>query len=653
MRRLGSRITSAAVLAVLAFPAAAAAQGPIPPQFSTTVDRDPVVQGEPFEFVISIATESAEDPEVRLPQFRGLRVLRQSESHPMSFSFSFGFGGKTQRQTKRTSNYSFVLVADRVGTIVVDPVLVTVDGKQFQSDPYPVRVVETGAPGSAQAPGLAVPPSGGPLAPDPGTGQGEPRFSQDPKSLDGEALAGAVVDPSCFVQLDVARSEAHVGQMVVLTVWLYTAARVSNVDVIREPGTEGFWVETLLAGQRRLEFEPVVVGGRSYERAVLRKLALFPIEEGTLTIAPVMVEVESRRGGFFSRPSVVKRASPAVQVAVTALPADGQPPGFDPANVGRFAYRVEADRTEIAQGEPVTLTVTVSGEGNLRNINLPLVTEVDGFKVYPAENEVSLRPSEQTVAGTRVSRVLMIPKRHGTLAVPGIPWSFFDPVAGEYRTVHNQPLSITVRPGVGAAVAGAPGGAAGAQPVTDGSSERLGRLLRSIESRATLDPESDELTMVRPWFLVAALAAPFLYIAVLFGSRARQRAAEARIRGRSRRADTVARRELAGLRRQLEQVPAGDFFGGLQRVLTRFLESRLEVAVVGDTMEELRRRLSDRGFPADLAERVTAELECCDFARFARSAGVAEERRQGLERMQALIDRLAGVVVKRPEEERQ
>jgi hypothetical protein len=642
------------LVAMLAWAATAAAQSPAPPRIGTSVDRDPVVQGEPFELTISIATESAGDPEIRLPQFRGLRVIRQQESHPMSFSFSFGFGGQSQRQTKRTSNYSFVLVADRPGAYPLEPVLVTIDGKQFKSDPFTLKVVESGAAGTGGKTAPPPPVGSGPLAPEPQAPIGSPPPGTE-KSLAAESLTGAEVDPACFVQLELSRSEAVVGEMVVLTVWLYTTARISDVEVVREPGTEGFWVETLLAGQRRLTFEPVLVDGRPYERGVLRKLALFPIEPGTLTVTPAMVSVETRRGGFFSRPSTVKRASPAVRLAVAPLPAEGRPAGFDPANVGRFNYRVSADREQVEAGEPVTVQISVAGEGNLRNLNLPQLTEVEGFKVYPPENEVNLSPSEQTVSGTRVSRVLMIPKRSGALELPAISWSFFDPAAGEYREVRSRPIAIAVRPGAEPAAGGAVAAGASAEPAAASSRDaafgRLASRLRSIESHAALETGGAGPTMTRAWFLALVLAAPLALIAVLLWSRASRRAEANRVRGRSRRADVLARRELAELRRQQGTVPAGDFFGGLQRVLIRFLENRLQTAVAGDTMDGLRRRLRERGFPAELAERVVAELECCDFARFARSAGSAGERSEGLARMEALIDGLAGVTVTPPERE--
>jgi len=632
------------MIAMLVLPAVAEAQSPTPPRFDITTDRDPIVQGEPFTLVISIATESAEDPAVRLPQFRGLSVLRQSESHPRSFSFSFSFGGQTQRQSKRTSNYTFVLVADQPGEYPIDPVLVTVDGRKYKSDPHTLRVVESSA----------APPGGTALVPAPDRPASDPPPGTE-TVLDGAALSGAEIDPTCFVHLELSKPEAVVGEMVLLTVWLYTTIRISDVEVTREPGTEGFWVETLLPGQRRLSFEAVRVGDRPYDRAVLRRLALFPIEAGNLTVGPVMVNVESRSGGLFSRPKSIKRASPAMRISVAPLPEQGQPAGFDPANVGRFEYRVETDRTRIEVGEPLTLTISVSGEGNLRNIGLPLVTEVEGFRVYPPESEVDLRSSANNVTGSRTSRVLMIPSLPGTHTIPAIPWSFFDPATGEYRVLKSRPIDIEVKGGGALEAAGtAPsaGPLAVDRPGTGGPFDRLAGQLRSIESRASLTPRGDPPAMTRPWFLAAVLAGPLGYLVLLLGFRARRRAAESAGRDRSRRAGVVARKDLAALRRQMEQQPAAEFFGGLHKALVRFLESRLESAVAGDTMEQLRARLLARGFPEELAEGVVQELEGCDFARFARSAGAPGERRHSLERMEALIDRLAAVAVTRAGAER-
>ncbi|MFO8073858.1 MAG: BatD family protein [Polyangia bacterium] len=630
-------LLAVAIAAVFAAPAGAQKPTAVePPQIGINVDREPLVAGQPFELTITISTRSSGEPQIRLPRFRGLRVIRQSESHPMSFSFSFGMGQNAQREMRRKSIYTFVLVAERSGRYEIDPVQVTVDGKTFQSDRRTLVVVDSGSP--------APPPDAAAPAPAPTPEGSEP-------SLSGDELAGARVDSDYFVQLDVSDREATVGEMVVLTVYLYTSRRISDVEVSREPGTEGFWVETLLSGQRRLQFEPVTVDGRGYDRAVLRKLALFPIEPGTALIEPAIVEVEVRSGGFFSRSRSVKRSSPPVEIRVDPLPAAEQPEGFEPTNVGRYDFGVSIDHRQVEMGEPVTLTLSVTGEGNLRNVSLPEVQDLEGFKVYSPEHEVSLRPSRDTVAGTRRSKVLMIPEESGELKIPSVKFHYFDPAAGEYRTLTSKERRITVAPAKERSRASVAAAGDGAEDREIGSYERLNRKLRSIESRGELEIERASPLLVRPWFLALLVLAPLAYIGVVAISRARRRLTETRARNRSKHADARALRSLAELKREMQSLDPEEFYGGVQRALIRFLEDRLEAPVAGDTSAELEERLVRRGFAEEQAERVIDQMESCDFARFARSSGDLEERAEELAAAKELIRELGRVRIGPPGED--
>ncbi|MCP4679209.1 MAG: protein BatD [Deltaproteobacteria bacterium] len=636
-------IVSAAFL-LIAGPVSA--QQATPPNISINVDRQPLVQNEPFSLTIHIESASRADPEVRLPRFGGFRVLRQSESHPMSFHFSFGLGQKKRSQTKRESNYNFVLVADKAGRHKLDPVIVTLDGRKYQGDPYVLDIVASQSSGSPSPQGQPRPQAAQPASPiDPGHAPTAPGMP----SLDSAELEGAKIDPDYFIQTHVSKKNVVVGEPLVLTVYLYSATNISNLDVIREPGTEGFWVENLLPANRRLTSKPVQVAGRGYDRAALRQSVLFPIKPGKLTIAPTLVELVVSRGGFFSKRRTVKRASMPVTVEVAPLPTDKQPTGFNPANVGRYAFKATLDRNEVKAGEPVTLTLNVRGEGNLRNLVLPEVPEIDGFKVYAPESEADVNARGGTVTGSRSSRILMIPKDPGKYVIPKISWSYFDPKSQQYKTLSSRPRTVTVRPGTNH----------GPAPVAQGQAptkiragqDRLNRQLRLILSRAHIEANGDGLTMTRPWFLILVIGIPLLYLAVLLVSRTRRRIAEGHIKGRSKRADAKAIRRLAELRKSQGNLDAETFFAELARLLMGFLEDRLEVPVAGDTMADLKRRLTKRGFSSDQAEQVVTEMESCDFARFARSANDKSERNQVLERMERLIRKLAGVRVSAPPKE--
>jgi hypothetical protein len=648
-----SVLTAVPVLLLLLASAPAFAQaqggGARQPQIAVTVDREPLVQGEPFQLTITISTESSGEPEIKLPTLGGFRVLQQYESHPMSFSFSFGMGRQAVRQSKRQSEYTYVVVADRPGKYTVNPIIVTVDGQRYQSQSYVFNVTASsgGVPPAAGGQPIPLPPqaSGGATA-EPAA----PPAAPDTADLD---LDGAQIDPDYFLHTVVSKKRCGVGEMIVLRVYLYTSWSVAAAPLVREPGTDGFWVENLDTGGKQVaNQEEVQIGGRTYERAELRRIALFPVRSGKLTISPALVEIEVRRGGFFSRSKTVRRASAPVVVTVDPLPDSGAPAGFDPANVGSFSFRADLDRAAVRVGEPVTLTMTARGAGNVRNAVLPKIGEIDGVKVYDPESEVDVVAREDSVAGTLTSKVMMIPKRPGSFEVPRIEWSYFDLESKTYKTLTSEAKTVTVAPGetpVQPLAQDAAASPSAAAPQDATAFSRMAQKLRTISSRTDASTSGGGLVLDEPWFLAIAALAPLAYLGILAAQLLGRRSRGNLVRDRAKRADTEARRRLDKLAARGAELDGDEFFAGLHRALRVFLEDRLDAPVAGDTSAELAARLKRRGFDDELADAAVAEMESCDFARFARSAAHGGEREQALNRMRALVARLAEVSVTKEE----
>jgi len=419
------------------------------------------------------------------------------------------------------------------------------------------------------------------------------------------------------------------------------------VQLVREPGTDGFWVENIDTGsQQRASQEQVQIGDRVYERVELRRIALFPVRPGELTIAPALAELEVRRGGFFSQAKKVRRASQQVVVTVEPLPDAGRPPEFAPANVGQFSFRAEIDKETVKVGEPVTLSMTARGAGNVRNLVVPRIADIDGLKVYAPESEVEVVARDESVTGTLTHKVLIIPKRAGEYLLPELKWSYFDPAAREYKTLSSAAKRFAVAPGEGTSAVQGPSVGVQTTPLDDGGAfGRMAQKLRSIATRADLATSGEGIVLDEPWFLLLAGFAPLAYLGVVAAQITRRRRRDNLVRDRAKRADGVARRKLDHLEATGEELDGGRFFAELHKTLLAFLEDRLETAVAGDTMAELTARLKRRGFGEELAESAVAEMESFDFARFARSASAAAERRRALERMRTLIARLATVAV--------
>ncbi len=614
------------------------AQTPPPPDITVTTDRKPLVQGEPFVLTIHVVAHVGE-PEIKLPLLTGFEVLQQSESHPVSMSFSFNMGSGGTRHVKKESVYRYKLRANNPGKYKLAPVEVVQDGRRHKGKGYLLQVLPSGTGGG-------VPPSGGvtgaaqrdPASASPPPPQGRPSA---PAVLNPGDIKGARYDKKYFVQTVVSKEQAVIGEPVVMSVYFYTSVNVGRPAVMREPGTEGFWVENLLSPNQRHPVDSVIINGTEFAKVLVRKVVLFPIDPGKRTIAPAIVEVRVRTGFLSTRK--VKRAALPVQVEVAPLPDENQPDGFNPANVGELSFDAVVDRTNVKVGEPIILTLKAAGAGNIRNIELPGYDGLEGFKVYApeTETEVSVRP--ETVEGYKSTQTLMIPKKPGEYVVQAIPWSFFDLGSKEYKEVSSRAIKLTVE---GAAeVEASPTKVAVAPTVSKAGQDRLNRKLKSIASRADLSVEKEKPLLARAWYLAVAIATPLLYIGLLVTLRTRRKMAADSSKGRAKRAHSRASKSLVELEKFMGAKSAEDFFAGLSRVLLTFLGDRLEVPVAGDTASELKERLIARGFSAETAEKVVMELEACDFARFARGQGRDAERRQALERMASLLKELNGVKV--------
>lgn len=653
---MGPRVVvTAFALGVLFVPALARAQAP---EISMTADRSTVAVGEVFQLQIRVSTTGQSAIEhIQLPALDAFVVEGRSISRPMQFSFGFGQGPVV----RQTTVYTFDLKPRQPGRFTLAAVEAQLAGVAYRGQPLTISVVPAGAglpptslqpvpqtpidpfgpnplfPGFPGFPGLTpipgtpgvpavptipvqpLPPNASPLVPD---------------AIPPEGLTGAQFDDQLFVRTVLDKPRAYIGEQVTLTVYLYTRVGIRDLDVPQEPSTDGFWVEDLLGPIRRLEFRDQYVGTSRFEVAVIRKMALFPIQAGTITLSPMEVLATASTGGFFGS-AQIRRSGVPVNLEVLPLPAEGQPPGFEASNVGRYELEARVDRSAVQAGDAVTLTVTVRGDGNLRNLRLPSLASAPGLRIYDPQVHDSIAPRGDVIGGERRVEYLVIPEAAGRWDVPVPSLSFFDPAAREYRTRAPAPIRITVT--------GSAGQIADAAPRAQGQSERTIRLSSDLRRRAPRLYET-------PWFVVAVAVPPLAYLGLLVGSALAGRRRERREKTRPRRAAAAARRILAGAEQARRAGDATACFAAVARGLHLFLEERLQRPVGGLTMEELRRTLEERGFPDELVERLVGELENCDFARFTPEGGRAREMTECLDRARGLVEELDRVAV-RPDPE--
>ena len=387
------------------------------------VDARKVGVQDQVQLTITVEGSGAPD-EVPLPALKNLEVVGGPFQ---STQVSIVNGRMSQSRS-----FTYVLQPRAVGSAEVG----AVQAGEQAAPAIPIEVVAGGV----------RPPE--PRRPDP--------FGMDPFGDPFEEMLGRrrgrAAAPKLLVQAIASRTKLRVGEPLVLTYALDTQTSVADLQFKEAPQYTGFWVEDLERPQASPSGEAVTVEGESYRRfPVMRKL-LFPTKAGTLTIPAATFRIGLARQSFFDAGGVVERATKGLAVTVEPLP---EAPGFSGA-VGRFRATASLDRDTVPLGEAVTLRFRVEGTGNLKWIDRGPEVALGGARVFPPQAKSDLKTTTEGVTGSRTWEFVVVPETSGTVEVPALTFSYFDPGARRIVTTETAPLALRVEGGTVAAGLPAP-----------------------------------------------------------------------------------------------------------------------------------------------------------------------------------------------------
>lgn len=148
--------------------------------------------------------------------------------------------------------------------------------------------------------------------------------------------------------------------------------------------------------------------------------------------------------GFFDRieRKDVNLPSKAHMLHISSLPERGKPVTFDGA-IGNFNFEVTASPRAVEIGEPVTLTMSISGEGNFDTVTPPVFPNTDAWKTYSPVS--SFDDLGEGFRGTKTFEQAIVPTSGEVEAIPKIFFSYFNPDQGGYITVTSDPLPLRVK----------------------------------------------------------------------------------------------------------------------------------------------------------------------------------------------------------------
>jgi len=429
-----------------------------------------------------------------------------------------------------------------------------------------------------------------------------------------------------------------VGEAVVLTYELLTQVRVQGISIETPPSYKGFWSESIDLPDSP-QGRNVNEGGKAYVAYTIKQDVIFPTTAGDITLDPVAFRVSAVTASDFfgfGRPEEIVRKTEPVTLKIKPFPAAGKPKNFSGA-VGTFSIQAKLDKDTVPAGDAVALTLTVSGQGNLRTLSTPDFPTLPDCSVYDPKATESIKVSEAGLKGSRSWEWVIVPRSKGTLTIPSFSFAYFNPAGpGTYQEAATRALTLTVQEGKVESTV----------PFVPAGGEEVKSLGRDIHFIVTA---SDSLkTRTRPFYAsklyVILVLFPFIANLLLFGFlRLREKRGQSlhliRMRGAGKQA-MKRLKEASGMAGSDPRV----FFKRVRSSMTGYLADRLNRSEEGLTIGEVRNILQERGLETEDIQQITRTLERCDSALYAPGDVQSGELEQILKTARALIRKMEKVL---------
>ena len=292
------------------------------------VDTDSVTLGEPLQFQIQVSgSDAPEEPDTSAITEFTVTLTGRGNNSTSSVSI---INGRMTQDVRKGYLFNYQLVPKRIGTLTIPPITVKDGANTTATQPVSITV------GAAQE-------------------------SDDFK-----------------LRMQLAKSEIWAGESVELDFTFYFKASLEQPQ-LRLPIADrpGFAVrEVEIANGQDTE----MLDGKEYQIIKARRILIpqnpghYPLEPATLSFRAVAgYRVQQDR--FFGRQQVPNYRnfvipSNPLELTVRELPTQGRPPGFS-GHVGSFKITSTASPTTVNVGDPITLTITLSGPSYLQGIDLP------------------------------------------------------------------------------------------------------------------------------------------------------------------------------------------------------------------------------------------------------------------------------------------
>lgn len=554
------------------------------------IEKREVYVGEGFTYQIQVqGSDQPKKPD--MTGVEGFTVVFGGGSKNNSESVTI-VNGRMTRRVRRAYIFSYKMTPTKAGNLVIPRVPVEVEGQVYRTPAVRVKVRK-------------------------------PAETEDFK-----------------LRLQLSRERCYVGQPITLTVTLYFAknirgvefslpvlddARFGSADVKQEIGPrQGRQYVRIPLGQGEVigKQGEGTLDGKEYATLAFRKVLLprqagrVKLPQATVACSVVMGYQRRRSRSIFDddffgggqrrvvRKFIVPSNSPALDVL--ELPTAGRPAGFN-GLVGTYRIRTSATPTEVNVGDPITLTIEVSGPDYLANVDLPsLGGQPDLGRDFKIPKD---RAPAKAKDGVKVFTQTLRAGHAQVEAIPPIRLPYFDAETGKYEVARSEPIPLVVKPTKVVTVKDAEGASDSPGVRSRIEAWRHGIAHNYEDLGVLVDQRAGLAAWVRsPTWIGLICAPPAAYLALLIVT----------VAVRRRRADPAARQAktaLGALRRSLKR--DGVDHAAVLEALKAYLGKKLRTSAGALTFADARDSLAAQGVAAEALSSLKVLFEACEAHRYA------------------------------------
>jgi hypothetical protein len=475
----------------------------------------------------------------------------------------------------------------------------------------------------------------------PATGQrrnGWPQTQQPPQQknpAEEPKVNDEDIKKDLFIRVVVDKNKVHVGEQITTSYKLYSRLAM-QIGISKLPSLNGFWTQDFEIPKQAKPTEEVL-DGKKYQVFLLKKSALFPQQAGTLELDPaeakgmarVVQQVKRRMSDMFADPFgagtlmmndpffnnsfyntlaykdvEVRLKSTPVKITVIALPEKDKPSDYGGA-VGNFSITSKIDKQELTTDDVATLTLNITGSGNLKLIEAPKPVLPNGLSTYDPLVVDTITGRSTTISGSKIITYVITPHTPGDYDIPAIAFTSFNPQTGSYETHNTPPFKLHVKPGKNMVAVRTANNAA-LKDIHDISQKPLDKI----------ELDSKPILFTATYWSMYTL--PVLaFIGMIVWRRRDEELSQDTALLRRKRANKVAFQRLATAKKLLQQESRTPFYEEISKAIWLYLSDKLSIPLSALSRESATEAMSGRNVPATIQKKLENVIWDCETALYA------------------------------------